>query len=58
MTLVFMMELPAVIRLERRCLNSEDEKLAVTNAIAIQILVPFADPSRPHVHIAFSRETL
>jgi hypothetical protein len=44
MTLVFMMALPAVIRLERRCLNSGDEKVAATNAIAIPILVPFADP--------------
>jgi hypothetical protein len=57
MTLVFMMALPAVIRLERRCLNSGDEKVAATNAIAIPILVPFANPSRPNVHIAFSRET-
>jgi hypothetical protein len=55
--LVFTMELPAVIRFERRCLNSGDEKVAVTNAIAIPIRVPFANPSRPNVHIAFSRET-
>ena len=57
MMLVFTMELPAVIRFERRCLNSGDEKVAVTNTIAIPIRVPFANPSRPNVHIAFSRET-
>jgi hypothetical protein len=44
MTLVFMMELPVVIRFERRCLNSGDEKVAVTNVIAIPILVPLSDP--------------
>jgi len=38
-----MMELPAVIRFERRYLNSGDEKVAVTNVIAHPNLTPFLD---------------